>query len=204
MRYLAAAARIAAIGVTAACGGGSGASTEDAHGTRDADAASDAAAGCAGRGCDLACDPAETWVAFTRGVGTGQGDSEPATPDEVGDGLWHLFVGVNLSTTATPDVYIYDLTAASPTDAFAQPASPLVMMRDSYDVLGSETLYTPAGPIETVHVKPRREPQPGVALTAEIWVAPSLQYLPVRILIHQDAQIWVDLRISKLPEQAAK
>ncbi|MDE2370961.1 MAG: DUF3108 domain-containing protein [Burkholderiales bacterium] len=73
-----------------------------------------------------------------------------------------------------------------------------------YDVLGSETLYTPAGPIDTVHVKPRREPQPGVSLTAEIWVAPSLQYLPVRILIHQDQQTWVDLRISKLPEQAAK
>ncbi|MBU6258855.1 MAG: DUF3108 domain-containing protein, partial [Burkholderiales bacterium] len=73
-----------------------------------------------------------------------------------------------------------------------------------YDVLGSETLYTPMGPIDTVHLKPRRRPQPGVVLTAEIWVAPSLQYLPVRILIHQDARTWVDLRISRLPEQAAR
>jgi hypothetical protein len=72
-----------------------------------------------------------------------------------------------------------------------------------YDVLGSETLATPAGPVDAVHVKPRREPRPGVDLTAEIWVAPSLQYLPVRILIRQDALTYIDLNIERLPEQAA-
>lgn len=73
-----------------------------------------------------------------------------------------------------------------------------------YDVLGSETLDTPAGAVEAIHVKPRREPRPGIDLTAEIWVAPSLQYLPVRILIRQDAETWIDLALERLPEQAAE
>ncbi|MFY9511520.1 MAG: DUF3108 domain-containing protein, partial [Rubrivivax sp.] len=73
----------------------------------------------------------------------------------------------------------------------------------TYDVLAHETLETPAGSIATLHVKPRREPRPGVDLTAEMWVAPALQYLPVRILIRQDSQNYVDLLITALPLQAA-
>jgi hypothetical protein len=72
-----------------------------------------------------------------------------------------------------------------------------------YDVMGSETLATPAGPVAAVHVKPRRIARPGVDMTAEIWVAPSLQYLPVRILIRVDAETHIDLNIERLPEQAA-
>ena len=73
----------------------------------------------------------------------------------------------------------------------------------TYDVLGDETLATPAGAVPTLHLKPRREPRPGGDLTAEIWVAPSLQYLPVRILIRQDAETYIDLVIERLPQQAA-
>lgn len=72
----------------------------------------------------------------------------------------------------------------------------------TYDVLGHELLATPAGPVDAIHVKPRREPRPGGDLTAELWVAPSLQYLPVRILIRQDAETYIDLLIDRLPEQA--
>lgn len=82
-------------------------------------------------------------------------------------------------------------------------ALPRYLDRWLYEVLERETLDTPVGPIETVHVKPRREPRPGVELTAEVWVAPSLQYLPVRIVIRQDAETWVDLRVTRLPQQAA-
>ncbi len=71
-----------------------------------------------------------------------------------------------------------------------------------YDVLGGATLDTPAGPVDTLHVKPRRQATPGGDLTAEFWVAPSLQYLPVRILIRQDAEVYIDLLIERLPEQA--
>lgn len=70
-----------------------------------------------------------------------------------------------------------------------------------YEVLETETLQTPAGPVEAVHVKPRREGKPN-ELTAEMWVAPSLQYLPVRLLIRQDAQTYIDLLIERLPQQA--
>lgn len=72
-----------------------------------------------------------------------------------------------------------------------------------YDVLEREPLATPVGTVETVHVKPRREPRPGIDLTAELWIAPTLQYLPVRILIHQDRETWIDLLITQLPLQAA-
>ena len=74
-----------------------------------------------------------------------------------------------------------------------------------YDVLARETLATAMGPIETVHVKPRRDagaPGAGGELSAEMWVAPTLQYLPVRILIRQDRDTYVDLLIERLPQQA--
>jgi hypothetical protein len=74
----------------------------------------------------------------------------------------------------------------------------------TYDVVGAESLQTPAGQVDTVHVKPRREAGVGGDLAAEIWVAPTLQYLPVRILIRQNAETYVDLNIEKLPEQAAE
>jgi hypothetical protein len=73
----------------------------------------------------------------------------------------------------------------------------------TYDVLGVETLYTPAGPVDTVHVKPRREAVRGGDYTAEIWVAPTLQYLPVRIVVRQNAENFIDLQLERLPEQAA-
>ncbi|MDE2081997.1 MAG: DUF3108 domain-containing protein [Burkholderiales bacterium] len=71
-----------------------------------------------------------------------------------------------------------------------------------YDVVGRETLDTPAGPVATVHLVPRRPPQAGRVLTAEIWIAPSLQYLPVRILVRRDAATYVDLSLDHLPQQA--
>ncbi len=72
----------------------------------------------------------------------------------------------------------------------------------TYDVLAAEPLDTRFGRVETVHVKPRREPRGG-DYVAEMWVAPTLQYLPVRIVVRQDAETWIDLQIERLPEQAA-
>jgi Protein of unknown function (DUF3108) len=81
----------------------------------------------------------------------------------------------------------------------------------TYEVVGAQTQYTlTAGPVETMHVKPRREatgtaaaPSTGGDLTVELWVAPTLQYLPVRIVIKQDAETYIDLLLEKLPQQAA-
>jgi hypothetical protein len=71
----------------------------------------------------------------------------------------------------------------------------------TYDVLAAEPLDTRFGRIDTVHVKPRREARGG-DYVAELWVAPTLQYLPVRILVRQDAETFIDLQIERLPEQA--
>ena len=59
-----------------------------------------------------------------------------------------------------------------------------------------------SGEVATLHVKPSREVKPGGDLTAEFCVAPSLQYLPVRIVIRQDDETYVDLVIERLPLQA--
>jgi hypothetical protein len=74
----------------------------------------------------------------------------------------------------------------------------------TYEVLKRETLVTPVGTVDTVHVKPRRQAKPGSELTAEVWIAPSLQYLPVRIVIRQDVDTFVDLLITQLPLQAGR
>lgn len=70
-----------------------------------------------------------------------------------------------------------------------------------YDVLGIETVHAPFGAVEAWHLKPRRPARPDT-LAVETWIAPSLQYLPVRIRIHQDAQTWIDLTIERPPLQA--
>ncbi|MGA0610348.1 DUF3108 domain-containing protein [Caldimonas sp. KR1-144] len=74
--------------------------------------------------------------------------------------------------------------------------------RWAYDVVGLETLATPFGPLEAWHLKPRREGD-AVTLSIEAWFAPTLQYLPARIVIRQDAETFVDLMIDSLPKQAA-
>ena len=81
-------------------------------------------------------------------------------------------------------------------------ALPREVGRWVYDVLGVETVYAPFGAVEAVHLKPRRPARPD-SLTVETWVAPTLQYLPVRIRIHQDAETYVDLIIERPPLQAA-
>ncbi|MEY3251395.1 MAG: hypothetical protein RL227_368 [Pseudomonadota bacterium] len=71
----------------------------------------------------------------------------------------------------------------------------------TYDILASEPVATPAGLLPVVHVRPRREAGGG-DLTVEFWVAPSLQYLPVRLAIRQGRGISLDLLLERLPEQA--
>ena len=74
--------------------------------------------------------------------------------------------------------------------------------RWTYDVVAEELLRFPFGAVPTFHVKPRRQAKGG-DMTAEIWFAPSLQTLPVRILIRQSQDSWVDLTLDAPPMQAA-
>ena len=72
-----------------------------------------------------------------------------------------------------------------------------------YEVVATETVYTEAGAVAAVHLRPQRTARPG-DYTAEMWVAPSLQNLPVRILVRQDAETYIDLTLLRLPEQAER
>ncbi len=83
-------------------------------------------------------------------------------------------------------------------------ALPRRMDRWVYEVVGQERLNTPVGALDTFHLKPRRaESRPRGELSAEVWFAPTLQYLPVRIRIQQDAETFVDLVMDAAPLQAA-
>ena len=83
---------------------------------------------------------------------------------------------------------------------------PLIVNRSldrwTYDVVAEEVLHFPFGAVPTFHVKPRRAARAG-DLLAEIWFAPTLQYLPVRILIRQREESWADLTLERAPQQAA-
>ena len=72
-----------------------------------------------------------------------------------------------------------------------------------YDIVAQERLATPLGELDTLHLKPRLgERKPSNELSAEVWFAPSLQYLPVRIRIQQDAETFIDLQLDAAPLQA--
>jgi hypothetical protein len=73
----------------------------------------------------------------------------------------------------------------------------------TYDVVAEEALFTPFGEIASFHLKPRRIGQNSNDLSAEMWIAPSLQYLPARIRIRQDADTFIDMLIERKPQLAA-
>ncbi len=76
------------------------------------------------------------------------------------------------------------------------------LQRWIYDVQGEQVLRFPFGEVPTFHLKPRRAATGG-DLAAEIWIAPSLQYLPVRIRITDTSNNWIDLTLETPPLQAA-
>ena len=81
-------------------------------------------------------------------------------------------------------------------------ALPRSMNRWTYDVAEEETLYTSFATLSTFHLKPRRAVRRPGEWLVEMWFAPELRFLPVRIHIEQDAGTFVDLMIAKKPEIA--
>jgi len=73
-----------------------------------------------------------------------------------------------------------------------------------YDVIEEVEIQTPFGPLAAFHLKPKRVRPMSRDLTAEIWFAPQLKYLPVRIRVEQDPQTFVDLVIARKPELASR
>ncbi|MDR7295834.1 hypothetical protein J2X16_001155 [Pelomonas aquatica] len=71
-----------------------------------------------------------------------------------------------------------------------------------YEVIGEEWVETGTGWVPAWHLKPRGSTK-GDDMTAEVWLAPGMQYLPVRLVIRQDASTYVDLMLKSAPLQAA-
>lgn len=82
-------------------------------------------------------------------------------------------------------------------------ARPNAVAEWTYDIVALDTLQSERlGAVPAYHLKPRPLAKPGGPVTAEMWFAPTLQYLPVRIKITLNAETWVDLNIEKI-EQAS-
>ena len=69
------------------------------------------------------------------------------------------------------------------------------------DIVEKEVLQTPQlGAVEAFHLRPRPLTNPRGNITAEFWFAPTLQYLPVRILVNAgDARL--DLLVDKIEQR---
>jgi hypothetical protein len=78
------------------------------------------------------------------------------------------------------------------------------LRRWHYRVEGVESLRLPFGSLDAVHLKPMLDgPRRPNEYPFEIWTAPTLQYLPVRILVPIDDKNFADLSLDALPLQAA-
>nr|WP_242528853.1 DUF3108 domain-containing protein [Ramlibacter ginsenosidimutans] len=71
-----------------------------------------------------------------------------------------------------------------------------------YEIVGRELLSTPKfGTLETYHLKPRPITSPRGNINVEMWFAPSLQYLPVRIKLTMGPDTWLDLVIDHIEQR---
>lgn len=82
-------------------------------------------------------------------------------------------------------------------------ALPRRVGRWTYDVREPEELQLPFGAIKAFHLEPRPSSRRGKEWLVDIWIAPSLQYLPARITLRQDAENHGELTLKSLPLQAA-
>jgi hypothetical protein len=72
----------------------------------------------------------------------------------------------------------------------------------TYDIVGREILQTPQlGAVEAFHLKPRPIANARGNITAEMWFAPSLQYLPVRIRVSMGEATYVDLMVDNIEQR---
>lgn len=121
--------------VLAACGSEGNPPSDDA-----------AAVACPGGDCSLSCDPSAVALAFgVEGAGdptlTAVGDIETASPEEVGDGKYHLFGGVydsDLISGTSGTVLLHEAVADQPDGPYTLDLTPL-SQRDQTDAFGMET-----------------------------------------------------------------
>jgi protein involved in polysaccharide export with SLBB domain len=72
----------------------------------------------------------------------------------------------------------------------------------TYDIGPAETIYLPIlGAVQANHLKPRPLAMARGSITAEMWIAPSLQHLPVRIKITLNKEAHLDLLVKKIEQR---
>ncbi len=71
----------------------------------------------------------------------------------------------------------------------------------TYDISGPEFLETKLGRLETWRLKPRPIAHPRGNITPEIWFAPALRFLPVRIRVNQGEENFVDLLVEQIEQR---
>lgn len=72
----------------------------------------------------------------------------------------------------------------------------------TYEIVSRDLLSTPQlGLVDAFHLKPRPIADARGNIYAEIWLAPTLQYLPVRIRITQPPDSYVDILVDKIEQR---
>jgi hypothetical protein len=69
-----------------------------------------------------------------------------------------------------------------------------------YDVVAMDTLSTPLGPVPAFHLQPRPLSKARSGVDVDMWFAPSLQHLPVRIRLNLGADTWLDLQLESIDQ----
>lgn len=83
-------------------------------------------------------------------------------------------------------------------------ALPHGVRRWNYRVEGSEGVELPFGTIDAIHLVPVRDgPRRQNEYPFEFWTAPTLQYLPIQVLVPLDDKNYAELTLDALPLQAA-
>ncbi len=82
-------------------------------------------------------------------------------------------------------------------------ALPRSLRQWRYQVVATDRLALPFGDLDAVHLAPLLDgPRRPGEYPFEIWTAPTLQYLPVRLHVPIDEQNYADLSLDQLPMQA--
>jgi hypothetical protein len=72
----------------------------------------------------------------------------------------------------------------------------------TYDIVALDTLQTPRlGAVQAYHLKPRPIANPRGNIHVEMWFAPSLQYLPVRVRINMGESDHLDLMVDNIQQR---
>jgi hypothetical protein len=71
----------------------------------------------------------------------------------------------------------------------------------TYDIVEREVLATKLGAVQAFHLKPRPLANPHGNIYMDMWFAPSLQYLPVRVRVAMGDEAVVDLLVEGIDQR---